>query len=193
MVRILSRLVALTLLLAVAAVPFFAQGSSIGTVAAQDAATPCAALTQEDAVAWATAWAAAWNSHDPDQVVALSTPGAIHHWGIGVDSEGADEMSAAVANFFAAFPGVHVTVDRVWWAGDTVIIRWIAIGIQETDFMGIPASQTTVTWTGINIHQLECGLSSESWSEVDHFGRIQQQGMISLGTPEAEAVATPAG
>ena len=72
-----------------------------------------------------------------------------------------------------------------------MIIRWIAIGIQETEFMGIPASKDTVTWTGINIQQIECGVTIESWSEVDHFGRIQQQGAIPVASPEAEA--TPAG
>lgn len=190
MVRFISRFVAFTLLLMVATMPFFAQGST-GAAAAQDAATPCAALTEEDATAWATAWAAAWNSHDPVKVLALDSPDAIHHWGIGVDSEGADAMGAAVTAFFTAFPGIHLTIDRVWLAGDTVIIRWIAIGVQETDYMGIPASQKTVTWTGINIHQLACGLSIESWSEVDHLGRIEQQGALPAGSPDV--AATPAG
>ena len=87
--------------------------------------------------------------------------------------------------FFAAFPGVHGTVDRVWLAGDTIIVRYIAIGIQEGDFMGVPASQTTVTWTGINIYQLECVKIVEQWGEADHFGRIEQQGVIPVASPTA--------
>lgn len=146
-------------------------------------------MTEEDAATWATAWASAWNSHDAAQVAALYAPDAIHHWGIGVDSTSAAEMETAAAAFFTAFPGIHVTVDRVWLSGDTVIIRWIAIGVQEADFMGIPASQTTVTWTGINIQQIECGLISEAWSEADHFGRIEQQGTIVV---EPAPEATPA-
>ena len=166
----------------------FAHGSAIGTIAAQDAATPCPALTDQDATAWTGAWAAAWNAHDPAGVVALYSPSAVHHWAIGVDSVGADELTASLTTFFTAFPGVHITVDRVWLAGDTIVVRWIATGVQETEFMGIPASQTTVTWTGINILQIACGLATESWSEADHFGRIEQQGAI----PVAGAEATPA-
>lgn len=185
MSRFLSRLIGLALLIAVIASPMLAGGT-----VAQDAATPCPALTDEDAAAWANTWISAWNSHDPAKVMALYAPGAVHHWGIGVDSEGADEMTASVTNFLTAFPGIHLTADRVWLAGDTVVIRWIAIGIQETDFMGIPASKETVTWTGINIQQIECGVTAESWSEVDHFGRIRQQGALPMASPDAEA--TPA-
>ena len=186
MPRFMSRLIGLAMLIAVVASPMLARGT-----VAQDAATPCPALTEEDATAWVTAWITALNSHDAANVVALYAPDATHHWGIGVDSEGDDELTAAFTAFFTAFPGIHHTADRVWLAGDTVIIRWIAIGIQETEFMGIPASKDTVTWTGINIQQIECGVTIESWSEVDHFGRIQQQGAIPMASPEAEA--TPAG
>ena len=182
MPRFMSRLVGLALVLAIVAMPMLARGT---TVAAQDAATPCPALTDEDATAWAASWIAAWNSHDPAAVEALYASDAIHHWGIGVDAEGADELGASFANFLTAFPGIHLTADRVWLAGDTVIIRWIAIGIQETEFMGIPASNDTVTWTGINIQQIECGVTVESWSEVDHFGRIQQQGVLPVASPAA--------
>ena len=185
MSRFMSRVIGLALLLAVVASPMLMRGT-----VAQDAATPCPALTEEDAAAWAAAWITAWNSHDPANVAALYAPDAIHHWGIGVDAEGADELTTSFANFLTAFPGIHLTADRVWLAGDTVIIRWIAIGIQETEFMGIPASKDTVTWTGINIQQIECGVTVESWSEVDHFGRIQQQGDLPVSSPEADA--TPA-
>lgn len=184
MPRFLSRLFALALLLGLLVIPWAAPGSAAATTFAQDAATPCPTMTEEDAAAWAVAWATAWNSHDPANVVALYSPSAVHHWGIGADTEGAEALTTALTNFFTAFPGIHLTVDRVWLSGDTVIIRWIAIGVQETDYMGVPASQTTVTWTGINVMQTACGLITEAWSEADHFGRIEQQGVISVA-PEA--------
>ncbi len=183
MPRFISRLFGFALLLAVIASPMLTRGTI-----AQDA-TPCPPLTEEEAAAWATANFTAWNSHDSAQVTALYTPDAIHHWGIGVDSEGSEEFAAALDAFFAAIPGVRGTIDQVWLAGDTVIIRWIAIGIQEGDFMGVPGSLDTVTWTGINIMRLDCGLVAESWSEADHFGRLEQMGLIPIA-PEAEA--TPA-
>ncbi len=183
MPRFMSRLFGLALLFAVVASPMLAQPAI-----AQDA-TPCPPLTEEEAAAWVTAYFNAWNSNDPEQVIAHYAPDAIHHWGLGTDSEGSDEMAASLEAFFAAFPGVRATIDRVWVSGDTVIARWISIGIQEGDFLGVPGSQDTVTWTGINIWQLDCGLITESWSEADNFGRLQQMGLVPIA-PAAEA--TPA-
>lgn len=183
MPRFMSRLIAFALLLAVVASPMLTRGTI-----AQDA-TPCPPMTAEDATAWVTTYFSDWNSRDSAQVAALYAPDAIHHWGIGIDSEGTDEFAAALDTFFAAFPSFRSTVDQVWLAGDTVIVRWIAIGIQEGDFMGVPGSLDTVTWTGINIMRLDCGLVAESWSEADHFGRLEQMGLIPIG---ADAEATPA-
>ena len=183
MPRFMSRLFGLALMMGIVASSMMGRGAM-----AQDA-TPCAPLTEEEAAAWATTYFTAWNSHDPAQVTALYAPDAIHHWGVGVDSEGTDELAASLEVFFAAFPGVRVTVDQVWLAGDTVIVRWIAIGIQENAFMGVPGSLDTVTWTGINIMQVDCGLVVETWSEADHFGRLEQMGLIPIA-PEAEATPT---
>lgn len=191
MVRSISRTIVLTLLATLIGLPMLAHGATAQDAATPEAVTtPCPALTSEDADAFVASWTAAWNLHDPAAVAALFAPEAQFHWGIGVDAQGPDEIEASTAAFFAAFPGIHLTVDRVWSTEDTVIIRYISLGIQETDYMGIPASQTTVTWTGIAIEQLACGQIVEHWSEADHFGRIQQQGALPPATPEAEA--TPA-
>lgn len=183
MPRFMSRLFGLALLLAVIAAPMVARGTL-----AQDA-TPCPTMTEEEAAAWASSYFGAWNTNDPAQVTALYAPDGIHHWGIGVDSEGAGEITDSLEAFFAAFPGIHYTVDNVWLAGDTVVIRFIAIGIQEGDFMGVPGSLDTVTFTGIKVLQLDCGLVVETWSEADHFGRLEQMGLIPI-TPDAEATPT---
>lgn len=184
MLRRMSRLFGLALLLAVIASPMLSHGAM-----AQDAATPCPAPTEEDATAFATAFATAWNAHDASAIAALYTPAAVFHWGIGGDAEGADAIQASLEAFLTAFPGIQITVDRVWLAGDTVVIRYVAEGTQETDFQGVPASQTTVTWTGINVMQLACGLVVEQWGEADHFGRIEQQGVIPVASPAATPAA----
>jgi steroid delta-isomerase-like uncharacterized protein len=181
----MSRLFGLAILLAVVASPLMPRA-----ILAQDA-TPCPPLTEEEATAFVTALTAAWNAHDTDAIVALNAPEAIHHWGIGVDSEGLEEIATAQDALFTAFPGIHVTIEQVWLSGDdTVIVRYISIGNQEAEFMGIPPSRETVTWSGIIIFQLDCGKIVEAWGEADHFGRIQQQGALPVTAPDAEA--TPA-
>jgi hypothetical protein len=180
----MSRMLGFALLLAVIATPFLGR-----EVVAQDA-TPCPPLTEEEAVAFATTYFNGWNAHDSAAIAALHTPGIVHHWGIGFDTEGIDELIGGIDGLLAAFPSAHWTVDQVWLAGDTVIVRYIVIGVQETEYMGVPASQDTVTWTGIQVMRLECGMVAEAWGEADHFGRLEQMGLIPIA-PEAEA--TPAG
>lgn len=188
MSRFASRMLALALLLGVLSAPWLATGASLESAVAQDAATPCPGLTEEDAAAFAETLFGAWNAHDVDQIVALHAPNAVYHWGIGADSEGTDAIAAAQAAFFEAFPDIQVTIDRVWLAGSAVIVWYISTGVQETEFMGVPPSETSVTWTGLSVFQLACGQITEVWSEADHFGRVQQQG-VRLGTPPE---ATPA-
>jgi steroid delta-isomerase-like uncharacterized protein len=154
-------------------------------VALAQEATPCPPLTAEEANAWVQGYYAAWNAHDAAATAAFMAPDYVHHWGIGADVEGNVAYQTSLEAFLAAFPHFHATVDRVWVAGDSVVIRWIDVGIQEQDFMGVPASQETVTWTGISIFQLACGKAVEGWTEADHFGRIEQQGVIPVATPAA--------
>lgn len=182
MSRFTSRLLALALLFAIVASPMLARSTT-----AQDA-TPCPPLTEEEAVAFASAYFGAWSANDPEAIIAFHTPDAIHHWGIGSDSEGTEEFAASLEDFFTAFPGIHYTVDGVWVADDAVIVRFIALGIQENDFMGVPGSLDTVTFTGIKILEVECGLVVETWSEADHFSRLEQMGLLPLAS---EAEATP--
>jgi steroid delta-isomerase-like uncharacterized protein len=135
-----------------------------------------------------TGYYAARNAQDQEQIASFLSDDFVYHWGIGVDAEGIEEFTGSMTAFMDAFSGLHTTVDRVWVADDTVIVRWINIGIQEDDFMGIPPSDQTVTWTGISIFRLECGKAVEAWTEADHFGRIQQQGALPVApeaTPEA--------
>lgn len=177
MSRIAGRIVALVLLIALVALPV---GSRSGM--AQEA-TPCPPLTQAEAQAWVQGYYAAWNAHDAAATASFMAPEYVHHWGIGTDVEGNDAFQTSLEAFIAAFPGLQATVDRVWVAGDTVIVRWIDTGVQEQDFMGVPASQEPVTWTGLSIFRLECGKAVEGWTEADHFGRIEQQGVIPVATP----------
>ena len=69
--------------------------------------------------------------------------------------------------------------------GDGVQLEpWLAESWEANqDYSGVPASQETVTWTGISIFHLECGKAVEGWTEADHFGRIVQQGAIPVATP----------
>jgi steroid delta-isomerase-like uncharacterized protein len=174
----------LRLVLLACAIGLFALPAGAPRILAQDA-TPCPPMSADDATAWVTSFYAARNAQDQELIASFLSDDFVYHWGIGVDAQGVDEFTSSMTAFMNAFPGLHTTVDKVWVADDTVIVRWINIGIQQSDYMGIPASEQTVTWTGISIFQLECGKAVEAWTEADHFGRIEQQGILPVASPEA--------
>lgn len=182
MVKMLLRVSALTLILASS---MFIQLHPM--VIAQEA-TPvadCAPMTQADAEAIVDAYWAPWNAHDVSLFGDLIAEDYVHHWGIGEDVTGGDAFVASVDAFLTAFPDISITINEVFLAGDVVTHIWTATATQTAEFGGIPPSDVSVTWTGINVSRVECGVIVEGWGEADHFGRLQQQGiLLSLATPE---------
>ncbi len=179
MLHSLPRLVLLGLLIGLFALP-----ASASHALAQEA-TPCAPMSADEVTAWVTGFYAARNAQDQELIASFLSDDFVYHWGIGIDAQGVEEFTTSMTGYMNAFPGLHTTVDQVWIADDSVTVRWINIGVQETDYMGIPPSDQTVTWTGISVFQLECGKAVEAWTEADHFGRIQQQGVLPPTSPEA--------
>ncbi len=67
---------------------------------------------------------------------------------------------------------------------DLVVIRWSNIGTQTGPIFGFEPTGAEVTWTGINIFRVECGMVVESWSEADGVGlRGQLQAASAEATP----------
>lgn len=153
--------------------------------AAATAQADCAPMTQSDAEEIVLKYWAGWNAKDVSMLDGLLADDYVHHWGIGVDVTGAAAMQESIGAFLTAFPDFNISVDEILLAGDVVINRWTATGTQREPFRGVSASDLTTTWTGINLARVECGVIVEGWSEADHFGRLEQQGVFEgIATPE---------
>jgi predicted ester cyclase len=90
--------------------------------------------------------------------------------------------------FITAFPDLEFTVDLVMADEDLVTTRWTAMGTHSGEWMGVAPTDQEVTWQGINIFRIECGLIVESWGAADHLGLLSQLGATDIPT----AMATPA-
>ena len=156
-------------------------------------ATPstCPELTMDEQKALATQFFTAWEGvvEHPDAFAALLTEDYIHHWGLGVDSNGADETLARVTAYMTAVPDQRFTIQAVYGDGDTVIVRWTATGTQSGQLGSIAPSTIPAEYSGINIFRFSCGLIAESWNETDQFGRLVQTGVIT--DDELGTVGTP--
>ena len=91
-----------------------------------------------------------------------------------------------ITMFRAAFPDLHYTLEDSIAEGDRVVQRATAHGTMKGDFMGMPASGKSATWSEIHITRYENGKAIEHWAVVDQLGMLTQLGF-------AQAPGQPAG
>lgn len=131
---------------------------------------------------------------DQGVIESMLSPDLVHHWGIGDDTTGIDAFSEQFAIFLAAFPDIRITVEEVVAEGDLVASRWTATGTHSEEWMGIPPTRQEVSWDGINLFRIECGLVAEAWGEADHLGLRAKLGATDvpawLATPATAAAMT---
>lgn len=127
------------------------------------------------------------------KIASIVAPDEIHHWGILGTTQGFDDFAARWAVFNAAFPDLTFDVDVVAATDTMAASHWTATGTQAKEWQGLPATNKVVSWSGINIFRIACGMIAESWGEADHIGlRAQLGGTDVPPLPMADmAMASP--
>ena len=97
------------------------------------------------------------NKGNYDAVERFVSPRFVDHLFPGYD--GIDGVKRAFKEFRAAFPDLHDTR-----------------GTHRGEFMGMPATNRVVTWTGINIARVADGKFVERWGAFDYRGLMEQLG-----------------
>lgn len=129
-------------------------------------------------------WDEVWNQQNDDSLYELFDAAEVHHWGIGDVTTGPDEFLKRISAFRTAFPDFQIHVDNPIREGDQVVTHYTATGTHEGEWLGVPASGTTVEYTGVNIFRIACGKIAESWGEANHLSLLKQiGGLPSIATP----------
>lgn len=81
---------------------------------------------------------------------------------------------AAVKGFHSAFPDGRMQIEAQIAEGDLVSTRWSMVGTHQGEFMGVAASNRTVSMTGIFFDRLKDGKIIETWANYDLYGLMQQ-------------------
>lgn len=108
----------------------------------------------------------------------LLAPDYVHHAlmpGITPDREGRKQLASMI---YAAFPGLHLTLEHAVAEGDRVAVRWTCSGPHKGEYMGVAPTGKQVTWTGMSIHRVKGGKIVESWDQVDNRGVMRQLGGV---------------
>ncbi len=76
--------------------------------------------------------------------------------------------------FHSIFPDVQVRIEYIAVENDMIFGRFTWTGTQRGEFMGIPATGKTATWTSMDQWRVADGKLAEHWDVVDWAGLIQQ-------------------
>lgn len=144
----------------------------------------CELSSREEMETIAHTWQDVWTSHDVSTYEGTVSPDEVHHFGVRSDTVGLPALQASLSGFFTAFPDLTGPIEDIVVDGDRVAFRYTDSGTNTGSFFGNPPTGVPVTWTGINILRIECGMVVESWAEVDGFGLWRQLGLLETqGTP----------
>ena len=87
-------------------------------------------------------------------------------------------VSAHVAEWLAAFPDIHFSVDEVVAESDLVAVRCTATGTHTGSWLGILPTGRQITIRMAVTYRLAAGMIAEDWVLVDFLGVLQQLGLV---------------
>ena len=102
---------------------------------------------------------------DPD--VRMRTP-------LQITATGAQAITEVFAKLHRAFPDLHVAIEDLIEEGDKVVGRNTVTGTHQGEYMGLPPTGKTVTYSEIFIFRFADGRVVEVWGVVDIFSQMRQ-------------------
>lgn len=79
--------------------------------------------------------------------------------------------------FRAAFPDLRYTLEDVIAEEDRVVQRATASSTMKGEFLGMPATGKSATWSEIHIVRVKDGKIVEHWASAHQLGMFQQLGL----------------
>ena len=127
-----------------------------------------------------------FNAHNPAAVDKYCTTDFVdHNPDPGMTGKGSDELKKALINWFAAFPDIHVTVDKMVAEGDMFAAVCTFTGTMKGDMMGAKATNKPFKVTGVDVMKIKDGKATDRWGAFDAMGMVMQTGMQMPPPPAA--------
>jgi len=98
-----------------------------------------------------------WNGGDSAMLDQLLAAGYAHHDPSRPDVRTREEFKSAAIGLRTSFPDISVDVEAWIAEGDLVMKRWIMRGTHEAEFLGIPPTNTWVSYSGMTIYRVTHG------------------------------------
>ena len=102
----------------------------------------------------------------------------IYHGPFGIELRGKENLKKFAADFVAAFPDFHMTIENMIAEDDKVLTRMKIEGTHKGEFARIAPIGKKIAVASILIAQFENGKEVESWDCWDTASLLQQLGAI---------------
>jgi steroid delta-isomerase-like uncharacterized protein len=94
------------------------------------------------------------------------------------DKTGPELAKEVFRTLLRAYPDLHITVEDLIEEGDKLVTRNTVTGTHQGEYMGVPPTGKSVTYSEIFIARFADGRIAESWGVVDALTQMQQLGAI---------------
>jgi predicted ester cyclase len=118
-----------------------------------------------------------WNKGDLNSYLLMYDPGVVIHGIPGVEA-GIESAKRFYQGFHRAFPDTQILVADLFTRADKLACRFTVSGTHKAEFIGIPATDKFIKFTGITILKFLAGKCTERWNQADFLGMLQQLGAI---------------
>ena len=118
-----------------------------------------------------------WNAGDLDGYLRLYDEG-IRLYGYSPEPIDKAQVRGFYEGIFSAFGTPKLRFEEILWDGDACTIRFTMTGRHVREFMGVPATGTTITLPGITILHFRGDQVAERFSQADMLGLLMQIGAI---------------
>lgn len=134
---------------------------------------------EEDMVRFMSDLLEAWNYHEVDEIAAFYAP---DYEGTdiaeGVPQKGREGIQKAFNRYFAAFPDLQFSKEKIIVQGDDVVLQWTANGTHRGPLLNIPASGRKINLRGVSIFVVKNRLICQGIHIWDLAGFLRNIGLL---------------
>jgi steroid delta-isomerase-like uncharacterized protein len=95
----------------------------------------------------------------------------------GMSTTGIDAYCDTVRVAYDGMSDFKVVLEDQFATDDRVVCRWRATATHDGDYFGIPATGTTVEYTGVSVWHYDGGKARRGWSFPDNLSLMTQLGV----------------
>jgi predicted ester cyclase len=124
-----------------------------------------------------------WNGRRLDVADSIFSPHCVTHQlrsGLPMDavSRSSQDIKVDITQWITSFPDLWFRVEQMLCEGDRVVMRLLAEGTHEGEWMGIPATSRKIQIRMFTVHRVIEGRIAEDWFQVEWLGVFQQLGVV---------------